>query len=397
MKITDLRVYVVDAYAAVAAELPSAAHDEGWTLEWTFVELRTDDGLTGFGECSNSPGTGSLMVGDAVRRLKEFVVGEDPADLTRLWHKLFRKTAYLGPRGLPSAVVSGIDIALWDLKGKALGRPVYDLLGGKVRPSVPLYANGWFMGCETPEQYAAAVRPVIADGHRAVKLDPFLEMRPFHTRFLAGQITAAGEQRGVDVVAAVRDAIGPDVELLIDAHGHYTVPTAVRLAMRLEPYRIGWFEEPVPPESPQALKAVREQVSVPICVGERLYTRWDFVPIFEGGLADFVMPDVVWTGGISELVRIATMSEAYHVPISPHNAMGPLQIAAGAHVSMTVPNFYRLEHSVSFIPSYQACLREKLAFDGEQLRVSDRPGLGHNLDVEVLRAHPANGWTNDPP
>jgi galactonate dehydratase len=396
VRIADLKVYVVDAYGAAAGEHPSAAHDEGWTLDWTFVEIRTDTGLTGFGECSNFPGNGSLIVGDAVRRLREFVVGEDPADITRLWHRVFRKTAYLGPRGLPSAVVSGIDIALWDLNGKALGRPVYDLLGGKMRPAVPLYANGWFMGCETPEQYAAAVKPVVADGHMAVKLDPFLEMRPYHTGFLGGQISPAGEQLGVDIVAAVREAVGPAVEVLIDAHGHYNVPTAVRLAKRLEPYRIGWFEEPVPPESPQALRAVREQVSVPICVGERLYTRWDFLPIFEGRLADFVMPDVVWTGGISELLRIATMAEAYHLPISPHNAMGPLQIAAGAHVGMTVPNFYRLEHSTSFIPSYQACLREPLRFTGELLELSDRPGLGHDLDVEVLRAHPARGWVNDP-
>jgi galactonate dehydratase len=397
VKITDLKVYVVDAFAAAAGRRPASARAEGWTLLWTFVAVETDAGLTGYGECSNFPGNGSLIVGDAVRRVREFVVGEDPADINRLWHRVFRKAAYLGPRGLPTAVVSGIDIALWDVTGKVTGRPVYDLLGGKVRPAVPLYANGWFTDCETPAQYGAAARAVVAEGHVAVKLDPFLEMQPFHTGYLSGQISPAGEQLGVDIVAAVREAVGPAVEILIDCHGHYNVPTAVRLARRLEPYRIGWFEEPVPPESNQALKAVREQVDLPICVGERLYTRWDFLPIFEGRLADFVMPDIVWTGGISELVRIATMAEAYHVPISPHNAMGPLQIAAGAHVAMTVPNFYRLEHSVSFIPQYQACLREPLAFDGEHLFLSDRPGLGHDLDVERLRAHPAAGWTNEPP
>jgi galactonate dehydratase len=395
MKITDMKVYVVDAFAAGAAEPPAAAQSEGWQLAWTFVEIETDAGISGFGEASNFPGNGSLIVGDALRRLREFVVGEDPADINRLWHRVFRKTAYLGPRGLPSAVVSGIDIALWDIKGKALGRPVYDLLGGKVRPTVPLYANGWFTGCQTAEQYAEAARRTVADGHTALKLDPFLEMQPFHTGYLSGQISPAGEQLGVDIVAAVREVVGPAVEILIDAHGHYNVPTAVRLARRLEPYRIGWFEEPVPPESPQALKAVRDQVGVPICVGERLYTRWDFLPVFEGRLADYVMPDVVWTGGISELVRIATMAEAYHVPISPHNAMGPLQIAAGAHVALTVPNFYRLEHAISFIPHYQACLAQRLLFRGERVELYDRPGLGHDLDVEVLRAHAAPGWVNE--
>ncbi len=396
MKITDLTIYVVDPSSGRSTDrdgIGAVARAEGWATTWTFVQIDTDAGITGFGEASNFPGNGSLVVGDALRRVKEFVVGEDPADVTRLWHKLFRKAAYLGPRGLPTAVVSGIDLALWDIKGKALGRPIYDLLGGKVRERVPLYANGWFVGCSTPDDYAVAARRVVAEGHVALKLDPFLEMRPFHTGYLAGQISPAGEDLGVSIVAAVREAVGPAVEILIDAHGHYNVPTAVRLARRLEPYRIGWFEEPVPPESLPALRAVREQVSVPICVGERLYTRWDFLPIFEQRLADYVMPDIVWTGGISELLRIATLAEVYHVPISPHNAMGPLQIVAGAHVALTVPNFYRLEHSVGTIPDYQACLREPIGFRGEYVELSDRPGLGHDLDVAFLRAHPAPGWS----
>jgi galactonate dehydratase len=394
MKITDLKVYVVDPLTARADGAGSAAvgRAEGWETAWTFVQLDTDEGITGFGEASNFPGNGSLIVGDALRRIREFVVGEDPREITRLWHKLFRKAAYLGPRGLPTAVVSGVDIALWDLRGKALGCPVYELLGGKVRERVPLYANGWFAGCESPDDYVAAARQVVAAGHSAIKLDPFLEMRPFHTGYLAGQISPAGEEQGVSIVAALREALGPAVEILIDAHGHYNVPTAVRLAKRLEPYRIGWFEEPVPPESVTALRAVREQVSLPICVGERLYTRWDFLPVLEQRLADYLMPDVVWTGGISELLRIATLAETYHVPISPHNAMGPLQILAGAHVGMTAPNFYRLEHSVWAIPDYQACLREPIQFNGGFVELTDRPGLGCDLDLEFLHAHPARGW-----
>jgi galactonate dehydratase len=241
-----------------------------------------------------------------------------------------------------------------------------------------------------------AARRVVAAGHAAIKLDPFLEMRPFHTAYASGQISAAGEELEVNIVAAVREAVGPNVEVLIDAHGHYNVPTAVRLCRRLEPYRIGWFEEPVPPESFAALRAVREQVGVPICVGERLYTRWDFLPVFEQRLADFVMPDIVWTGGISEMLRIATMAETYHVPIAPHDAMGALQIVTGSHVAMTVPNFYRLEHCVWSIPAYQACLLNPIEFAGECILLSGRPGLGHDLDVARLRAHPAPGWVNEP-
>ena len=383
MKIVGLDVYVAD---------PSGAGEP--ERGWTFVRVRTDQGIDGWGEASNYPSNGSLIVGDAIRRLEEIVVGEDPSDVNRIWHKLFRAAAYLGPRGLPTAVVSGIDIALWDVKGKALGRPIYDLLGGRLREAVRLYANGWFEGCSTPDEYAAAARRTVAAGHTALKCDPFLEMLPYHTGYLSGQISPEGEELGVSIIAAVRQAVGPAVEVLIDAHGHYNVPTAVRLAKRLEPYAIGWFEEPTPPESVQALRAVREQVSVPLCVGERLYTRFDFLPILEQRLADYIMPDVVWTGGISELVRIAALAEAYHVPVSPHNAMGPLQIVAGAHAMMTIPNFYRLEHSLSRIPSYQRCLDRPIELVGDELRLPDRPGLGIELDPDFLRARAVRGWSN---
>jgi galactonate dehydratase len=376
MKITDLKIHVVDPLGKGSAE-----------QAWTFVQVETDEGVTGIGEATNYPGNGSLIVGDALRHVKEFVVGEDPANINRIWHKLFRKATYLGPRGLPTAVISGIDIALWDIRGKVLGCPIYQLLGGKVRDTVPLYANGWFDNCATPDDYAAAAKRTVEAGHTALKCDPYLEMLPYHTGYLSGQISPAGEDLGVDIIAAIREAVGPAVEILVDAHGHYNVPTAVRIARRLEPFKIGWFEEPVPPESISALRAVREQVSVPICVGERLYTRFDFAPVLENRLADFLMPDVVWTGGISELLRIATIAEVHHVPISPHNAMGPLQVIAGAHAMLTVPNFYRLEHSLASLPVYRDCLRQPLDIQGDQLHLPDRPGLGYDLNPDFLASH----------
>ena len=391
MKITDVEVYVVDPTKGA-----STYNDEPQDV-WTFVRVLTDEGVHGWGEASNFPSNGSLIIADALRHLRPWIVGQDAADITAMWHRLFRKAAYLGPRGLPTAVVSGIDIALWDIKGKVAGRPVYDLLGGKVRDSVPIYANGWFAAldghpaCATADDYAGAARRIVARGHTAIKLDPFHEMLPHHTAYLGGQITPAGEEFGVSCVAAVREAVGAKVEVLIDAHGHYNVPTAVRLARRLEPYGIGWFEEPTPPESLEALRAVREQVSVPICVGERLYTRWDFLPVLAERLADYLMPDVVWTGGISEIMRIASMAETYHVPLTPHNAMGPLQVVAGAHAMLAVPNFYRLEHNVGNVAWYNRCLDRPLDLREDRLHLSPRPGLGVELDPEFLRAHPARG------
>jgi galactonate dehydratase len=389
MKITDVRAYVVTPpFFREHADDPGGLGE--W--QWTFVVVDTDEGISGWGESSNVPRNASLLTGAGVLALKDTLVGEDPADIERLWHKLYRRYSYLGARGFPTTVLSGVDIALWDIKGKALGKPVYDLLGGKFRDEIRMYANGWFTDCSTPAQYAAAAKRTVKSGHDALKLDPFLEMNPFHTMYQTGQISQAGEQQGYDIVAAIREAIGPDIEILIDAHGHYNVPAAIRLGNNLfEQSNIAWFEEPLPPESYDGLRQVREHCEAPICVGERLFTRYDFLPVFQQRLADFIMPDVTWTGGISELRRISTLAEAYYVPVSPHNAQGPGQILAGAHTMMTTANFYRLEHAVAFIPSYNRYLQEPLKFSTNVLKLSDRPGLGVDLDMDAVMSdlHPA--------
>ena len=319
MKITDVQAYVVrPRYPANAGAF------EG---DWTFVRIDTDEGIHGWGEASNSPGGGCFLSARTIEMLRQGLLGQDPFQSEKLWQQNYRRYTYLGARGLPTVALSGVDIALWDIKGKALGRPVYDLLGGKLRDSIRLYANGWFFGCSTPEQYGAAAKATVEAGHQALKLDPFLEMQPFHTGYLSGQISAEGEDLGCAIVQAVREAVGDKVEILIDAHGHYNVPTAIRLANRLyDESQIAWFEEPVPPESIDALRTVREHVTPSICVGERLFTRFDVLPILQQGLADYLMPDVLWTGGITELRKISSLAEAYYIPMSPHNAMGPLQI-----------------------------------------------------------------------
>ena len=361
---------------------------------WTFVQIETDEGITGYGEATNYPGGGSLVVASTINQVREALIGEDPFDIDRLWHKIYRRYTYLGSRGLVTAVISGIDIALWDIKGKALGRPVYEILGGKFRDNITMYANGWFTGCETPEEFAEAAVATVAQGYTALKFDPFThEMAPFHTGYVSGTISADGEQLGMDKVAAVREAVGPKIEVLIDAHGHYNVPTAIRIGNRLADYNVTWYEEPVPPEGYEALAQVRQSIAAPICVGERLFTRYDFLPIFENRLADYIMPDVVWTGGISELRKIATMAEAYYIPVSPHNAMGSVQIIAGAHTMMTVPNFYRLEFSIAALEGYNAVLDKPLDIRDGNLHLPTGPGLGYDLDTEFMAAHPDPAWS----
>ena len=261
-----------------------------------------------------------------------------------------------------------------------------------MRETVPLYVHfrlGRTVEERSPSALGQVARRRAGDQDRPV---PQVVRRERHTAYLDGQISIEAEEHGVELIAAIREAVGPQVEVLIDAHAMYNVPTAIRLATRLAPYNITWFEEPVPPESYDALAQVRDQVPVRICVGERLHTRFEFVPIFQRRLADYVMPDVTWTGGITELKKIATMAEAYYIPISPHDASGPINLVAGAHVSMTVPNLYRLEARRIAFDFYNAFLDAPLVVRDGELVLSGRPGLGLTLNPDYLRANALPGF-----
>jgi galactonate dehydratase len=312
--------------------------------------------------------------------------GEDPTHIEAIWHKLLRAFTYVGTRGATTAMLSGIDIALWDIKGQALDIPIYELLGGAVRETIPLYTH--FLYARTVQEMVENACAEVARGSRAIKTDPFMAAGGLsNVAYVDGQIDRAIENRGVAMIEAIREAVGPDVEVLIDAHALYNVPTAIRLANRLAPYSITWFEEPCPPESYDALEQVRAQVSVRISVGERLYTRFEFLPVLTRHLTDYVMPDVTWTGGISELKKIATLAETFYVPISPHDASGPVNVLAGAQVMMSVPNFYRLEARRVDMEFYNAFLDEPLVVHDGALQVPRKPGLGARLDVQYLEAN----------
>ena len=385
MKITSVRPWVVARPREGLETASDASHP------YVFVQVDTDAGITGWGEITTYPGSvANRLIAGVVRDASELVVGEDASRIEAIWNKLFRQFTYTGTRGAISAMISGIDIALWDIRGKALGQPIYKLLGGEVRDRIALYTHP--PRPDTPEKAAADALEIVESGHRALKLDPFWEeMADKSTSYLDGQIRPETAAKAVEIIAAIREAVGPEIEVLIDAHGNFNVPTAVYLAQSLAPYGIHWFEEPVPPESYHALKQVRDQVPVRICVGERLHTRFEFLPVFEGNLADFVMPDVTWTGGISELKKISTMAEAYYVPVSPHDASGPINVLAGAHVMMTVPNFYKLETTRYDLSRYDPMIDEPLDVRRGDLYLSDRPGLGVDLKREYLKANELPG------
>lgn len=382
MKITDVRVHLVQPLD-IGDLVP------GNRLGWVFVEVETDEGITGIGECSNWPRKGDVIVGHAVETIRDSVIGRDPSHIEAIWVDLFRQYTYLGSRGVISMVVSGIDIALWDIKGKMLGKPIYDLLGGPVREGIDLYTHP---AGQTPAEMYDGCRELIDRGYKALKTDPFREMAPRITSYLGGQISNRGIAEGAELVAAMRDAAGTDVDILIDMHGNFNATTALRCIRALEPYGVAWIEEPVPPESIAALRQIRAQTDVDLCVGERLYTRYDFAPILSEGLANYIMPDVCWCGGISELRRIAALAETYYVPISPHDALGPIQILAGSHVMRATPNFYRLEIANHWFDLYNECISPGIDVRDGVLYLSDAPGLGAELNMDWIRAHPDPDW-----
>ena len=364
--------------------------------EYLFVEVKTDEGLSGWGEITTTTKIANRAVAGMLRQLNDLLVGDDPTKIESLWHKTFRAFTYMGSRGAASHVVSGVDIALWDILGKSRGLPIYEMLGGPVRDDILIYTHPDQSKFTSREGVVEEIRAIIESGHDAIKFDPFpdYEGHAGHMHgYLDGELSKKGEREAAELTALIRETVGPDVEILIDAHGRFDVPTAIRLCRALEDAgQIDWFEEPVPVESYNALRQVRERVSAAISVGERLHTRWEFVPIFENRLADYVMPDVTWTGGITELKKIAILAEAYYVPITPHDASGPINVVAGAQVMMTVPNFYRIETSRYDLSHYNKLIEEPLDNRGGRIRLNGKPGLGVAMNLDYLRRNALDGF-----
>ena len=356
--------------------------------EFLFVEVTTDAGISGWGEITTTTRVGNRALTRMLTQVSAVIEGEDPAHIEMLWHKVFRSFTYVGSRGAAVECVSAIDIALWDIRGKVLGVPIYDLLGGPVREDILLYTHPDQSRFTSKEGVVREIEDIVASGHTALKFDPFAYQRnglEQQNGYLDGSMTRKDEREAAELTELIRRTAGPDIDVLIDAHGRFDVPTAVRLCRTLEEAGdIDWFEEPVPPESFNALKQVREKISAPISWGERGHTRWDFVPILENKLADYIMPDVTWTGGISELKKISTLCEAYFVPVSPHDAAGPINVVAGAQVMMTVPNFYRLETSEWNLHKYDHLIDKPLDNSNGTLKLDRSPGLGIEMNRDYL-------------
>ncbi len=375
MKITDVKVWLV----------------EGIKYNWTMIKIYTDAGITGVGEATNWPG--SPMVEAAARHAGERIIGMDPMQTDYIWTKLYRDLNWVGPFGVSMCAISGIDMALLDLKGKKLGVPVYELLGGAFRKEILLYANYWFIdGGFNAEDYARQARKVIEAGFTGLKFDPFA-----HTSYLYGDdlssnlaLTKSQMDHSYELCKAVREAIGSDVAIMIETHAMLNMKTAIEMGQRLADLDITWYEEPIGPENPEMLKAFRDRLDprVSICVGERHYTRYGIRRILELGVCDILMPDITRCGGPSEMKRMATMMEVYNVLLAPHNPNGPLSTLASAHVCASVPNFFRQEFMFTDVSWRDEIIDHPIDIKDGKLYLSERPGLGVDLIEEEMEKHP---------
>ena len=377
MKITDVKVWLV----------------EGVKYNWTLLKIYTDEGYTGVGESTNWPG--SQIVEAATKEVGQRIIGLDPMRTDFIWTKLYRDLNWMGPFGASMCAISGIDMALLDLKAKVLGVPMYELLGGAYRNQIRLYANYWFTGGDhTADDYASQAKKVMEAGFKGVKFDPFAHVNYLYGEDLNTDLGLSKEQqdRAVEVSKAVREAIGWEADMMIETHAMLNYKTAVTMAERLAELDITWYEEPAGPENANTLKALRERIDpkVSICVGERHYTRHGIRDLLEKHVVDVIMPDITRCGGPSEMKRMATMAEAYNVQMAPHNPNGPLSTLASAHVCAAVPNFFRQEFMFNDVSWRDIVIDHPIADMVKEghLHLSDRPGLGVDLIESEMEKHP---------
>lgn len=412
MKITDVRTAVVEA-----------------NYDWTFIRVYTDEGITGLGESFVAPGL-TAIIGD----FKRLLIGEDPRNVDRLFSKMRWAASGAGSMGgIVYNAISGIEAALWDVVGKYYGAPIYQLLGGKYRDRVRIYADchagealealdalmiarrpGWLpeeteaaISAEinhpvhgrafgeaatdevfTPQMYANRAREVAGMGFTAIKFD--LDVPNPHTLDThSGTLTRAEVKFMVSLAEAVREAVGDTVDVAFDLHWRYNVSDSQRLAYELEPYGLMWLEDPVPPENIEAMRRVTRSTKTPISSGENLYMRYGFREALEKGALDIAAPDFQKTGGLLEARKIADMADAHYVAVAPHCIASPVGTIASAHVAAAVPNFLALEWHGMSVPFWEDMV---VGFDGPVIeggfiRVPEKPGLGVELNEEVARRY----------
>jgi galactonate dehydratase len=357
----------------------------------THVRIYTDAGLIGQGEATDAAhGTTGI-----VRMFRRFLVGQDPLNVEALWERMRTAGIFAGAQGGQYiTALTGIEIALWDLVGKALELPIYQLLGGKFRDRVRMYCDSDMdnpMGAQAERKLAW----IKSAGFNAMKID--IDEAKDPARFDAVNWTASNGEidRMVTWVRHIRESIPKEMDLAVDMHGRYDATTGKRVAAAVEPYRLLWLEEPVPPEDIDAMADIRHSTKTPICCGENLYMRWGFRELLEKRAADIIMPDIQKVGGLAEAKKVANMAQAYYVPFAPHCVVSPIGTMASAHVCAAVPNFLVCEwHWINHLDLWRDFVKEGEIIKNGHIALTDRPGIGVEMNDEAARKAqvPGTAW-----
>ena len=363
MKITDVKTLVMGT---------------SWR-NLTFVKVETDEGLTGVSEVRMNNRTDALVAYiDGAK--KRHVIGSDPFNTEDLYQRLFRDD-YGRAGEIVATGISVIEIACWDIIGKALNQPVYRLLGGACRDKIKAYANGWYRVERSPEEFHNAAKKVLEKGYRALKFDPFG----------AGYYELSYEEKlkSVELVEAVRDAVGPDVEILVEMHGRFSPYMAIEISAELEKFQPSWVEEPVPPDNIAALAKAAEKINLPVATGERLHNKYEYRELINLQAADILQPDITQTGGFLETKKIAAMGDMCYMTVAPHNVGGPVSTATALHFAACTTNFKIQEHFNDFSEAWvkEAATGCPEVIDG-YFSLPNGPGLGMELNEDLIAEHP---------
>ena len=365
MCITSLRTFLVHAH---------------WR-NWTIVKLSTDSGLVGYGEGTLEGRARSVET--AITELGRYLVGKDPFAIERHFQEMYRRAFWTGGAVLNSAI-SAVEMALWDIKGKAMDVPVYELLGGKIRDRLKSYVSAWYRGDKSPEDMATRAKEVVARGMKGLKMNPFSRRPGYDFYRLENKILHVG----IDCVAAVREAVGPEIDLYIDCNGVFnTVGNAIRVGKELEPYNISFIEEPIPHENLSEMAYFRRKVDIPTATGERLFTAFTFQQLLEVQGADVLQPDLCHCGGILEARKIAALADTHYVAVAPHNPNGAIGNAATVQLAACIPNFLALEQFPPE-PWRHRVVSDDLIIEDGWMQIPDRPGLGVDFHEEAAAEHP---------
>ena len=347
MKITDIKIYTLDAFRT----------------NWAFIKVETDEGLYGWGEATL--GTQEMSLEGCVADYKRLIVGRDPLEVERMLFEVYRDSYWKGGPVMMSAL-AGIEIACWDIAGKFRG--------------VPVHALAWFVGAREPEEFAAAAKKVKALGIQALKWDPFGKAHMTLSR--------AEMDHAVAVVGAVREAVGPEMEILIECHGRFNHYTAVAASKELAPFKPMLMEEPVVPDNNDSLAWVRDHSSVPIAAGERFYGMYAWNDVLRKNCVDIAQPDIFHNMGLLTSKKVAAMCEANHVPVSFHNPSGPISNAAILQLAATTPNFLIHEMMLTDGSFRRLVTNENVKYEDGCLLIGDKPGLGIDVNVEEVEKRP---------